>query len=35
MKTNVAHAIDNDQAARWNGRAGQAWVEAQTLLDQC
>jgi SAM-dependent methyltransferase len=34
MKTNVAHAIDNDQAARWNGRAGQAWVEAQTLLDQ-
>jgi SAM-dependent methyltransferase len=23
-----------EQAARWNGRAGQAWVEAQTLLDR-
>jgi SAM-dependent methyltransferase len=22
------------QAARWNGRAGQAWVEAQTTLDR-
>lgn len=23
-----------NQAARWNGPAGQAWVEAQTLIDQ-
>lgn len=24
----------NDQAARWNGAAGQAWVDARPMLDQ-
>lgn len=27
-------AADQDQARLWNGIAGDAWVEAQTLLDQ-
>jgi SAM-dependent methyltransferase len=26
--------VDDDQGARWNGRAGLAWVDAQPLLDQ-
>ncbi|WP_436493485.1 class I SAM-dependent methyltransferase [Actinokineospora sp. HUAS TT18] len=25
---------DEDQTARWNGRAGNAWVDSQALLDQ-
>ena len=31
---NVAKESDDDQAALWNGVAGQAWVETQELLDQ-
>jgi ubiquinone/menaquinone biosynthesis C-methylase UbiE len=30
----VARAIDADQAALWNGRAGRVWAESQALLDQ-
>ncbi|MBB4922538.1 class I SAM-dependent methyltransferase [Kitasatospora kifunensis] len=26
--------IDDEQTARWNGPAGQAWVEAQAVLDE-
>ena len=29
----VAHTSDDEQAARWNGVAGRAWVDAQALLD--
>jgi ubiquinone/menaquinone biosynthesis C-methylase UbiE len=29
----AAHQPDNAQATLWNGPAGQAWVEAQELLD--
>jgi SAM-dependent methyltransferase len=29
----IVQQTDEDQAARWNGRAGLAWVEAQALLD--
>ena len=30
----VTHSTGHAQAARWNGPAGHAWVEAQALLDQ-
>lgn len=30
----VAQAADKDQAELWNGIAGEAWVEAQALLDR-
>jgi SAM-dependent methyltransferase len=30
----VTHSTGDGQAARWNGPAGHAWVEAQALLDQ-
>jgi ubiquinone/menaquinone biosynthesis C-methylase UbiE len=30
----VTHSTGDMQAARWNGPAGRAWVEAQELLDQ-
>jgi SAM-dependent methyltransferase len=30
----VTHRMDDQQAALWNGRAGQAWVDAQEPLDQ-
>ena len=29
----VTHKSDDEQAARWNGVAGRAWVDAQDLLD--
>ncbi len=29
----VTRRTDDEQAARWNGPAGHAWVEAQALLD--
>jgi SAM-dependent methyltransferase len=29
----VEHSTGDDQAARWSGAAGQAWVEAQGVLD--
>jgi len=29
----VTHTTDDDQAARWNGPAGHAWVDAQAVLD--
>ncbi|NUP24562.1 MAG: methyltransferase domain-containing protein [Streptomyces sp.] len=28
------HNTDDEQATRWNGRAGHAWVDAQAVLDQ-
>ena len=31
---NIDRKTDDEQAALWNGVAGQAWVEAQELLDQ-
>jgi ubiquinone/menaquinone biosynthesis C-methylase UbiE len=31
---NVAHKADDDQAAIWNGTAGQGWVQNQDLLDR-
>ncbi|UMY17391.1 class I SAM-dependent methyltransferase [Methylobacterium organophilum] len=31
--TSTQHAVEEDQAGVWNGRAGHAWVQAQTLLD--
>jgi SAM-dependent methyltransferase len=34
MDMDVAHQTDDEQTTLWNGRAGQAWVEAQELLDQ-
>ncbi|MDC0766916.1 class I SAM-dependent methyltransferase [Streptomyces sp. HD] len=30
----VTHGTDDEQATRWNGRAGHAWVDAQAVLDQ-
>ena len=30
----VPHETDDEQAKRWNGVAGRAWVDAQQLLDQ-
>jgi ubiquinone/menaquinone biosynthesis C-methylase UbiE len=30
----VRHTRDDDQAARWNGPAGHAWVDAQAVLDE-
>ncbi len=30
----VARQTDNEQAALWRGRSGQAWVELQGVLDQ-
>lgn len=30
----VTHRADDEQAARWNGPAGHAWVEAQAVLDE-
>lgn len=30
----VTHSAGDTQAARWNGPAGHAWVQAQALLDQ-
>ncbi len=30
----VTHKSDDEQKARWNGPAGNAWVEAQALLDE-
>jgi SAM-dependent methyltransferase len=30
----VTHHANDEQTALWNGPAGQAWVEAQVLLDQ-
>ena len=30
----VTHETDDEQARRWNGVAGRAWVDAQQLLDQ-
>jgi ubiquinone/menaquinone biosynthesis C-methylase UbiE len=30
---NVAHQTDDEQTRLWNGPAGHAWVESQTLLD--
>ena len=30
----MAEQIDNEQASRWNGSAGRAWVDAQALLDR-
>ncbi|WP_231905674.1 class I SAM-dependent methyltransferase [Streptomyces davaonensis] len=29
----MTHSTDDSQAARWNGRAGNVWVEEQALLD--
>jgi SAM-dependent methyltransferase len=34
MIEDVMHSSDGAQAERWNGPAGQAWVELQALLDQ-
>ncbi|MER6417930.1 class I SAM-dependent methyltransferase [Streptomyces sp. NPDC001137] len=31
---NVARGSDDDQAARWKGPGGNAWVELQTVLDE-
>jgi SAM-dependent methyltransferase len=30
----ATRTTDDDQAARWTGRAGHAWVEAQAVLDE-
>ncbi|MFE0678201.1 class I SAM-dependent methyltransferase [Streptomyces sp. NPDC058867] len=30
----MTHGTENEQSARWNGRAGNVWVEEQTLLDR-
>ena len=30
----VTHQTNDEQATRWNGLAGRAWVEGQELLDQ-
>jgi len=32
--TDDARQIEEEQAARWNGPVGRAWVDAQALLDQ-
>ena len=32
--TDEARKIEDEQAARWNGPVGRAWVDAQELLDQ-
>ncbi|AMW15192.1 SAM-dependent methyltransferase [Streptomyces qaidamensis] len=31
---NASHRSDDEQAARWNGPAGSAWVDLQELLDE-
>src|SRR5262245_28169262 len=31
---NATHTTDDDQAKRWNGPAGQAWVDAQESVDR-
>lgn len=33
-KMDIASQTDDEQARRWNGVAGRAWVEAQELLDR-
>ncbi|MFD0656793.1 hypothetical protein [Thermocatellispora tengchongensis] len=30
----VTRTTDDDHKARWNGTAGNAWVEAQAVLDE-
>ncbi|MFD0307786.1 class I SAM-dependent methyltransferase [Streptomyces sp. NPDC127119] len=30
----ITHGTDNEQAARWNGTAGRAWVESRAVLDE-
>jgi ubiquinone/menaquinone biosynthesis C-methylase UbiE len=30
----AARTTDDDQTARWNGRSGHAWVDAQAMLDE-